>query len=373
MIQLGARGLVAATSTHANPGWVTIEGPVITEVGVGEAPKSCESIADAILIPGFVDLQINGVEEIDFAKSSGSRICEALDRLTNDGCTTCFPTLVTAPESAYPTMLDAVAAARGDSGADARCAIGGVHLEGPFLGGAPGAHPVDLIRQVDMTALISWVARHRDLVRVVTLAPEADPMFEATRHLTELGIVVAIGHTGADYSSCLAMIDAGASLVTHLFNGMTAFHHREPGPIGAALTDKRLVASIILDGVHVHPAAALVAINSKESIAIITDAVAVGAHSAGVVELAVGVDGAARLRDGTLAGSTLTMLQAVRNAVRFGVGIERAIDMATRIPANVAGLSDRGSIEVGKRADLIALDRDSLDVRGVWIGGARVR
>jgi N-acetylglucosamine-6-phosphate deacetylase len=348
-----------------SPGWLRIEHDRIAEVGSGARPGPEESLGDVLLAPGFVDLQINGIDEIDFAATDADVIA-ALERITDSGCTTCVPTLVTAPIAAYDAMLDQIARARVDPNAGDRCTVAGVHLEGPFLGGAPGAHPIELIRPVDMAALEAWVDRHRDLIRIVTIAPEADPEFVATRWLAARGIVVAVGHTSADYGTATSMIDAGATLVTHLFNGMTPFHHRDPGTPGAALRDDRVTASLIVDGVHVHPAAAAIAAAAKRSVALITDAVA----TRGVE---VGADGAARLADGTLAGSTLTMDAAVRNIVEFGVDVSRAIRMASTIPAAVLGLSDRGVLAPGRRADLVALDRTTLQVRGVWIAGARVR
>lgn len=370
---LSASGVVSTKTTTETPGWIGIEGGAIAEVGTGESPRASESLGDVILAPGFIDLQINGIDELDFGAADADGASVALDRITDSGCTTCCPTLVTAPDASYGAMLDAIAGTRHVEGATARCAVAGVHIEGPFLGGAPGAHPIELVRPADLGALESWVSRHRDLVRIVTIAPEADLDFTATRWLAERGVVVAIGHTAADYNTVIAMIDAGATLVTHLYNGMSRFHHRAPGPVGAALHDPRVAASLIADGVHVHPAAVAIAVAAKRQIALVTDAVAVGARSAGVVTLAASADGAARLADGTLAGSTLTMDAAVRNSVRFGVNLDRAIELATAIPAAVLGLDDRGRLEPGRRADLVALDRATLAVRAVWIGGVRVR
>ena len=371
---LAATGLVGSRSTTSEtPGWVRFENGRITEIGAGGAPRGSESLGDVVLAPGFVDVQINGIDELDFGAVDAAGATSALERITDGGCTSCCPTLVTGPDAAYGPRLDAIAGTRHVRGADTRCAVIGVHLEGPFIGGAPGAHPLEHVRPVDLTQLQSWVGRHRDLVRIVTIAPEADPEFAATRWLANHGVVVAIGHTAADYDTVVAMIDAGASLVTHLFNGMSGLHHRAPGAVGAALHDERVTASLIADGVHVHPAVIAIAAAAKTAIALVTDAVAARAGHAGGVRLHESADGAARLADGTLAGSTLTMDGAVRNCVRAGIALDRALAMATSIPAAAVGATDRGRLEPGLRADLVALDRATLAIEGVWIAGTRVR
>lgn len=362
-----------AEAAIATPGWIGIEGGVISEIGGGRPPRRAEMLADAILAPGLVDLQINGIDEFDFAGVDANRAAAALERITDSGCTTCLPTLVTAPDASYGPMLDAVAGSRHVEGAALRCHAAGAHLEGPFLGDAPGAHPPDLVRPVDLEALARWCDRHSGLVRLVTLAPEADPGLQGTRALVERGITAAFGHTGASYDTVTAMIGAGASLATHLFNGMAPFHHREPGPIGAALLHDAVTASIIADGVHVHPAAVKIAARAKARLALVSDAVAVDAETAGVIALHRRPGGAAELADGTLAGATMGIAGGLRNLVRWGITPSRAIAMATTIPADAVGLHDRGRIALGRRADLVAFARSDLSVRAVWIGGVRVR
>ena len=243
--------------------------------------------------------------------------------------------------------------------------IVGVHLEGPFLGGAPGAHPVALVRPADCEWLRALLAAFPRLVTIVTLAPEADPGLAATRLLAEYGVTVALGHSTATYDEARAAGDAGARLVTHLFNGMGPLHHREPGLAGAALDDERLTPTLIPDLVHVHAAALRLAIRTKHSVALVTDRVA-------TTGLSVTEDGAARLDDGTLAGSTLSMARAVQNTVGLGIPVERAVEMAATMPADALGLPDRGRIAAGMRADLVALDPSSLTVRAVWLGGELV-
>jgi N-acetylglucosamine-6-phosphate deacetylase len=184
---------------------------------------------------------------------------------------------------------------------------------------------------------------------------------------------VSLGHSAASLAEVLACIDAGARMITHLFNGMPALHHREPGMVGAALTDDRVVAGLIADLVHVHPTAIDIAFRAKPGrIALVTDAVAWRSARIGRIEIVH--DGTApRLPDGTLAGSSLTMDAAVRNVVgEAHVPLEAALLAASTTPAAMLGLDDRGTVAPGKRADLVALDRSDLRMRGVWFGGRQV-
>jgi N-acetylglucosamine-6-phosphate deacetylase len=240
----------------------------------------------------------------------------------------------------------------------------GVHLEGPFLGGAPGAHPPELVRDVDLHWLEQLCDDFGDLVRLVTLAPEADPGFAAIAALRARGIVVALGHSTIDLDGARAAADAGAGIVTHLFNGMGPLHHRSPGLAGAALDDRRLVPSVIADGVHVHPMMVRLALRARPDAVLVTDAVATGPP----LELR---DRAAYLPDGTLAGSTLTMADAVRHVAALGISAPATIRCATGNAARAIGATGYGRIAVGCRADLVALDPVTLEVRETWLGGVR--
>jgi N-acetylglucosamine-6-phosphate deacetylase len=344
------------------PGWVAIADGLIIEVGSGPAPASAVDAGPALLAPGFIDLQVNGVDDVDFFSADLDGWRRAGRAQLEEGVTAYCPTLVTAPLDEYPAALERVGAARADAEDQTLPAILGVHLEGPFLGGAPGAHPVALVRPADCEWLRALLAAFPGLVTIVTLAPEADRGLAATHLLAENGVTVALGHSTATYDAARAATDAGARLVTHLFNGMGPLHHREPGLAGAALDDERLTPTLIPDLVHVHPAALRLAIHRKHNVCLVTDRVA-------TVGLRITEDGAAHLDDGTLAGSTLSMQRAVHNAVGLGIPVGRAVEMATTIPADALGLADRGRIAPGMRADLVALDPESLAVRAVWLGG----
>jgi N-acetylglucosamine-6-phosphate deacetylase len=344
------------------PGWVAIDEGVIVEVGFDPAPADALDLGSALLTPGFIDLQVNGIGDVDFASADPDGWRRAGRTQLEHGVTAYCPTLVSAPLDEYPPALERARGARLDAKDRLLPAIIGVHLEGPFLGGAPGAHPVLLLQTADCDWLRGVLDDFPDLVTVVTLAPEADPNLAATRLLHERGVRVSLGHSTATYEEALAAADAGARLVTHLYNGMARLHHRAPGLAGAALDDERLTPTLIADLVHVHPVSLRLAIERKPNIALVTDCVAVRG-------VQVADDGAARLADGTLAGSTLTMDHAVWNTVDLGVPIERAVEMASTIPAAALGLPDRGRIVPGASADLVALDPSSLAVRAVWLAG----
>ncbi len=340
--------------------WVEISDGVITRVGSGRAPADATDLGDALLAPGFIDIQINGIGTVDFSHTDADGYASADALLLSHGVTTFVPTLISAPMESFAPALEVLSSA----------GAFGVHLEGPFLGGAPGAHNREHLRETDVEWMRGLLERFAGLIRIVTLAPEADPDARLTRVLSDAGVVVSLGHSTCSYEDALAYAGHGAVAVTHLFNGMSPLHHREPGLLGAALDDDRLTPSLIADLVHVHPAALRLAAARKRNVVLVSDAIGIDAswaRSRGVRE----VDGAPRLEDGTLAGSVLTMERAVRNCVEIGIDIDRAIEMATTIPAEVLGLNDRGRIGVGCRADLIALGASDLTVAAVWVAGER--
>lgn len=358
---VAARILNGEGGASATPAWLVIGDGRVVATGSGPPPRDATDLGDALLAPGFVDIQINGSGGVDFARAPVAEIVETVDALVAGGCTALLPTICSAPLDAYPAMLDrlsAVRTARPES-------VLGVHLEGPFLGGAPGAHPPAVVRDMDVPWLIELCDRYGDLVRLVTLAPEADPGLRGIAALRARGVVVALGHSTVDLEGASAAAQAGAGIVTHLFNGMGPLHHRSPGLAGAALADRRLVPSIIADGVHVHPVMLRLALHARPDAVLVTDAVGTGAP------LQVH-DGAAYLPDGTLAGSTLTMARAVQNVAALGIGAAAVIRCASGNAARAIGATEHGRIAPGCRADLIALDPVTLGVREVWLGGRPV-
>jgi N-acetylglucosamine-6-phosphate deacetylase len=320
-----------------------------------------------LLAPGFVDLQVNGIDDVDVAAASGSDWDRLDSLLLAQGTTTWCPTLISSTLGSYASRLAAITTAATRVGEHPT--IAGVHLEGPFLGGAPGAHRRDLIVDIDL----EWLDGLPPVVRMITLGPEQPAAPEAIRRLRARGVVVSLGHTTASTDDCDRAAAAGATMVTHLFNAMTGLHHRTPGVAAWALHDQRVTCGLIADGVHVHPRMLRLAADLLGSgrTVLVTDAVAWRARTVGPVTLQV-VDGAPRLPDGTLAGSTLTMDRAVRTMVAAGIPLSDALTAASATPATVLGLGDRGALAPGRRADLVAFDGE-LQVRTVWVAGRRLR
>lgn len=357
-----------AAARVVTPSGVVAPGVVEVEDGrIAAVLPTRGRVPDRTLVPGFVDLQVNGVDDVDVAVADGTDWDRLDELLARQGTTTWCPTLVSAPLDTYAAPLARIAAAAARPGA--RPAIAGAHLEGPFLGAMPGAHPVEHIVDIDRR----FLAALPPVVAVVTLGPEVPGAAGAIRALVRRGVLVALGHSAATYAEVAAAVDAGARLVTHCFNAMPPLHHREPGLVGAALTDDRLALSLVADGVHVHPAAMRLAFRAKPKggVVLVTDAVAWRAAHVGAI--AVHFDGTApRLADGTLAGSAVTMDAAVRNVVAHcGVPLPDAVWAASTAPADLLGLTDRGRIAPGCRADLVALGPE-LEVLATWVGGTCV-
>ena len=341
---------------------------VTVHQGVIAAIEPCDASATEVdvLAPGFVDLQVNGVDDVDVA-SARDAAWDRLDALVlAQGVTTWFPTLVTMPLEAYAAPLARIAAAIDrPAPATPRPDNAGAHLEGPFLGAAHGAHRDELVRPVDL----AWLRELPQHVRMVTLGAEQPEAAAATRLLVERGVLVSLGHTKATDAQLTQTATAGAAMVTHLFNAMTGLHHREPGVAAWALTHSTMAASIIADGVHVHPHMIDLAfrlLGPRRAI-LVTDAVAWRSGRVGPIGMEMR-DGAPRLPDGTLAGSALAMDRAVANCIAAGVDTELVLRAASTNPARLAGLADRGTIEVGRRADLVALD-EQFAVQQVWVAG----
>jgi len=358
------------------PGALVVEGERIVEVRTGAAGELPSPRLDAAIVsPGLIDLQCNGA--FGFEVGGDAAALRALGaRLPSTGVTSFLPSIVSAAPAHYRAVAIAFATARTGPGA----APLGLHLEGPLLSPVrAGAHAPPAIVAADATlddVLDELCAT--GAVRLVTLAPERRGALVLIKRLVEAGVVVGLGHTDATFDQMIAGAAAGATLVTHLFSAMSPFHHRAPAAVGAALTDDRLTVTLIADGVHAHPAALSLALRAKgpAGIALVTDAVAAAGAPAGTYTLGgrtIVSDGeSARLADGTLAGSTLTLDRAVRAMVALGgAQLEDALSMATAVPAARLGLADRGRLEVGRRADLVLWSAD-LQVASTVVGGSVV-
>ena len=327
---------------------------------------------ERIIAPGFVDLQVNGAFGIDFGEEP-ERMAEVAARLPETGVTAFLPTIVSSFADRYRRVFEAMPAASSTRGAR----VLGLHLEGPFLApGKKGAHSLEAIEAAD-DALFAELLQEES-VRLVTLAPERPGAPERIARLRERGVLVSLGHSVASFEAFEEGVDAGARMATHLFNAMSQLDRHAPGAVGAALVDDRVTVGLIADGVHTHPAILALTARAKGTgrVALVSDMMAaagVGPGNYSLNDIPVYVDErSARLADGRLAGSILTMDVAVRNMVAWGgVTVAEALAMASIVPARLIGLDDGGAIAVGKRADLVVLDGD-LQVSETWVGGERV-
>jgi N-acetylglucosamine-6-phosphate deacetylase len=322
----------------------------------GDLPREHREFA-GLLCPGFIDLQINGAFGADIGPDPNA-IRTLVTKLPATGVTSFLPTLISSPPERYEEFFDTL-----EESAIARGArVLGAHLEGPFLATErKGAHDPANLRPIDLGFLRKLLRPGK--VKVMTLAPELPNSLEAIELLLEEGAVASAGHTEATYEEIIRAAEVGLSQGTHLYNAMRPLAHREPGTVGALLTDDRLRVGIISDGVHVHEAALRLAYRAKgsEGLILVTDAMEAASMAPGDYELGgrrVDLEaGAVRLPDGTLAGSALTMDEAVRNAAEFlGVSLTEAVRMASEVPASALNLEDKGRIAAGCDADFVLLD-----------------
>ena len=366
------RGLIAKPDGSTVRGQVTFADRIT-------ALDPASDAGDDYILPGFVDLQVNGSHGIDVMNASADALATLSRHLAREGTTAWMPTAVTAPIKKIAQVHDSIATAvknsRSNDSSDA-AAILGMHLEGPFISPLRlGAHPaLNLEPRGDAFERVLAMSA----LRLLTLAPELVGGLDAIRRLTARNVVVSIGHTNATLDEANAGIDAGARMFTHLFNAMRPLNHRDPGVIAAALAPSAAVAGIIPDAVHVHPAILRLAFDARgrSGLILVTDKVAL-AQTLGT-EKTVGRaratirDGAARLDDGKLAGSIISMLDGVRVMVeKAGVTIGDAAVMAATNPARLIGANDRGQIQVGSRADLILLS-PTLELKSVFIAGGEI-
>ena len=357
------------------PDGVLRAGQVTSEHGVIVDVRQDDAAATTIIAPGFIDLQVNGAFGVDLT-AEPEKVFHLASALLQTGVSAYLPTIISAPLATYRRAFEALSTRSlfGRSGRQAR--ILGLHLEGPYLSPArKGAHNAIYMR-AGVNPVGDGLINHS--VRVMTLAPELENSLPAIQNLIARKVVVSIGHTAATYAQACAALDAGARWGTHLFNAMNPLHHREPGAVGALLADERATVGVIADGVHVHPSIFRWLIKAKgvERITLVTDAMAAAGLGPGDYRLGdrrVSVDEtSARLEDGTLAGSILSMDQVVRNLVGWGAcSLAEALTMASTTPANLLGLRDLGRIEVGCAADFVVLD-ERLRVRQTIVNGAVV-
>lgn len=369
-------GKLALPEGLVDGGWLAVAGGRIAGVGTGTPPPGERmELAGALVVPGFIDTHCHGGGGGSFSSAENKEIVRAIGAHRRHGTTTMLASLVSEPIRSLVNQ-EAVLRELVEDGE-----LAGIHLEGPFLAAARcGAHDPALLREPDAATVDALLHAGHGAVRMVTLAPELTGGVRAVRQLVDAGVIAAIGHTDGTEDQIRPAIDAGATVGTHLFNGMRPLHHREPGPIGALLDDERVTIELICDLVHVHPTALRLAAKyvGRGRTVLISDAMSAtdaadGRYRLGRLEVDVR-DGVATVAEtGSLAGSTLTMDVAFRNLVRAaGLGIPDAVRATSGRPAELLGIADRtGSLRTGLAADLVVLDEDLRPVRvlrrGEWV------
>lgn len=383
-------GRILTPDEEISDGVIVVEGSRITGLGHRDEVRVPADATDYVaagmtVVPGFVDIHIHGAGGHDVMEANAP----ALDRITSTvaqhGTTSIVATTVTASvEDTRHSLAGIARYVRSHENADEFSETGclaaeilGIHLEGPFISKARrGVHPPDAIAQPSAETLREFLEASDGLVKIVTIAPEIPGAMELIEAAVAAKLVVALGHTDADYDQARAAIHAGARHVVHMYNAMRPFTHRDPGVIGAILTDPEVTAEIIADMVHVAGPAIQVLIGAKgfDAVLLASDGIAAtgmpdGEYRLGNFEVTV-KEGVARNAEGKLAGSTLTLDRALRNVVALGVPLKEAVRMATVLPARRLGIAGKkGIIAVGADADLVALTPD-LRVAGVMTRGS---
>ncbi|PAC34350.1 N-acetylglucosamine-6-phosphate deacetylase [Caldifermentibacillus hisashii] len=365
--------------------YVLIEGEKIKEVGpVSNMPTSFSGEVlsypkTMTIVPGFIDEHIHGAGGADAMDATPDALNKIAQHLVKEGTTAFLATTMTQSKQAIEVALkNAGEFIHSTENRTGQAEIIGIHLEGPFIHPKrKGAQPEEFILLPSSSQFDEWQELAQNTIRIVTLAPDQENGIALVKHLAEHGVIASIGHSDANFQDVVAAVEAGASHVTHLFNGMRGLHHREPGTAGGALLLKELTVELIADGIHVHPKMIDLVFRLKDldHAVLITDSMRAkwlpdGESELGGQKVFVS-DGKATLEDGTLAGSILKLNQGVKHVMKFAnLTLPEVVKLVTMNPAKELGLHHRkGSIEAGKDADLVVLNEKYDPILTICRGG----
>ncbi|WP_059105678.1 N-acetylglucosamine-6-phosphate deacetylase [Shouchella shacheensis] len=361
-------------------GWVLIQDGHIESVGLNEESPlpTADSEIDGqghLLIPGMIDVHIHGAEGFDMMDGTIQSVEAVSNACARTGCTSFVATSVS---SSLEDLLKIISNVSETVGREPGARIAGMHIEGPYLNvKRKGMQNEQYLRHPHLEEMEFIINKAGSLIKMVTLAPELTGGLEMISFLKECGIIAAIAHSDATYEEAKQAFGVGASHVTHCFNGMRPIHHRDPGLILAAFEEASVSVQAIVDDVHLHPAIVRLLYREKgsEKMVLITDALQAmgmgdGTYSFGGHQVHVS-QGVAKLTDGTLASSTVTMNEALAKTVKSGIPLRDAVRMATETPANILGLENKGRIAPGADADLVLMN-DRFEVVWTMINGNMV-
>lgn len=354
-------------------GTILIEGEYISSIGAGGiAGAETIDLGGMVLLPGFIDVHIHGAVGVDVMNATPAALQEVSKYLASQGVTAWLPTFVPASDENYASAVAAISKLMGNGGAR----VLGVHYEGPFVNSAQcGALHTEYFKTYSGPDDLAFLRVPQTAVQMITLAPEVSGGIDLVRELKSRGWVISIGHTRADLKVLDAACDAGARHMTHFMNAMAPLHHRNPGPIAWGLAREDVTFDLIADGIHLDPfmLRVLLKVKGSRGISLISDAIAAAGKGDGDYQIwgeTINVkNGRTANAAGSIAGSVISMLDAVKLMHSLGVSWVDLAQMASLNPARLLGVDKVcGSIEVGKRADLVALDQDG-NVKLTLIGG----
>ena len=368
-------GKIFVNGQFVNGGFVVREGifqSVFEGDGADEKDEVTKDLNGSYVIPGLIDIHVHGAMGYDCSDADAEGIKEMAKFLASCGVTSFLPTTMTLPREQYFKIADCIDTLSDEKG---QARIAGIRMEGPFLSEKKcGAQNPEYLQKADIQMFEELQKRCNGKIRIIDVAPEKEGALAFIRKAHE-NCVISLGHTDSDYAQAMAGFEAGASHVTHLFNGMRPLHHRDPALIGAVFDRKNATAEIIGDGIHIHESVLRTAFNElRGRICLISDGLRCMGVPDGEYELSgqkiICKDGVAKLENGTIAGAKSDLFSNVRNCIRFGIPKEEVITAATLTPSKVIGSDKTGAIEEGRLADFVICNED-FERLEVYIGGEK--